>query len=331
MNVELGAQHSKQYTMPNMMQGQSVEYINNNNKLYYNSNHSLDNYDLININDNNIKTYQPSYKEVVLSQSKSSKILSHQFKNNEENTIEIPDKRENIQSQTISFKRPNKTNNQIVEKKKSEKEQSYLSPSIIFKANYLSSININNPIKMRILIDTGAEEVNLLSNNSFKKWKELDKNLKLSNNTFIIQPIGNNPLSNLGAVQLPLQFKNEPKQLVNFVVVENLNGYDAILGVPAIQQLNIKLDFNLGEAIIADQTLKLNINDYIKKSEIRIKEDTIISPGTERIIEIEVDKTIFNNDEESYHTIIPSKALVEAKILKLPSADKDQFILYINI
>ena len=72
MNVELGAQHSKQYTMPNMMQGQSVEH--NNNNIYYNINHSLDNYDLNNINNNNILTYQPSCRDITLSNMKTPNI-----------------------------------------------------------------------------------------------------------------------------------------------------------------------------------------------------------------------------------------------------------------
>ena len=62
-------------------------------------------------------------------------------------------------------------------------------PTLIFKSNFLSSITINKPIKMRILIDTGAEEINLLTLKTFKKFKELDKNLKLTKNPLIVRSL----------------------------------------------------------------------------------------------------------------------------------------------
>ena len=141
--------------------------------------------------------------------------LNHQFNGNQNDTLNIPNKKGNNQLKQHAnkiFKNINQKIEQKSSEKRENKSQIYQSSNFILKSNYLSSITIDKPIKMKVLIDTGAENINLLSKKTFRKWQEIDKSLKLLNNTLIIQPLGGEIISNLGAVQLPLQFDKEPKQ-----------------------------------------------------------------------------------------------------------------------
>ena len=125
-------------------------------------------------------------------------------------------------------------------------------------------------------------------------YKECNVLTNLEPNFIIIQTIGNKQLKNLGSAKVKLQFNQDGSQVeVPFVVVDNLSHYDLIFGMPAIQQLNISLNFTKGEAIVADQSYQLNPNFYIKTSEIRSTSEVKISPGHDKVIKLNVDHIVF--------------------------------------
>ena len=238
---------------------------------------------------------------------------------------------EGIQFQVLPKQLKDKKETKIVTKTKQLTKHNQ-KHNLVLTSNYLSSITISNPIKIKILIDTGAEEVNLLSKKTFLRLKQINDKLELQRNEMIIKPLGGSIITNCGSISIPLQLNQElTTELVSFVVVERIDQHDMILGLPAIKQLSIKLEFQKGIAIIADQEFKLNINNYLKKSEIRTEEDTIIPGGKEKIVKIKVDKTIFENDKNSYHTIIPSISMTKTGSLKSPQAIAKGCLSYILI
>jgi len=111
---------------------------------------------------------------------------------------------------------------------------------IIQKSNFLSSIKLERPFKSRILIDTGAEGINIISNNHYLKYFKSGDCTKLQKCNLIVVPMGGQPLKTLGSIDLKLSFgNNNITEEIPLIVVESLSQYDIILGLPAIQQLNI--------------------------------------------------------------------------------------------
>src|SRR5271156_807082 len=141
---------------------------------------------------------------------------------------------------------------------------------MIMKSNYLSSITLEKPIKMKVLIDTGAEDVNVMSEKLIQRLGNAKINMPLKNSNLMVKPMGSKAMKTLGSTKLPLEFNNGLKtESIPFVVVKEMNQYDLILGLPAIEQLRILLDINKGVANILGQEIKLNVNNYQKQSEIR--------------------------------------------------------------
>ena len=108
--------------------------------------------------------------------------------------------------------------------------------NIVQNANYLSSIILSKPSRIKVLIDTGAENINLISKKLFLEYQKRDNEIKLQKTDVIIIPIGNQPLKTEGTVQIPIILSDEIcTQKLEFVVVKNLGQYDMLLGLPAIQ------------------------------------------------------------------------------------------------
>ena len=149
-------------------------------------------------------------------------------------------------------------------------------------SNYLSSIIIASPIKIRILIDTGAENINIISKKMFEKFKETNKDIFYEKDEINIKPLGSKLMKTSGTTKLSLDLtEGLTTELIPFAITDELSQYDIILGLPAIQQLRINLDINNGIVKILDKNFKLSINNYIKKSEIRTKKQETISSGKE--------------------------------------------------
>ena len=128
------------------------------------------------------------------------------------------------------------------------------------KSNYLSAINIKEPVKMRLLIDTGAENINIISLKMFEKLKEVDKQIsKQKNDDIIIRPLGSKIMKTCGTTKIKLQLKEGlTTELIPFIIAE-LHQYNLIFGLPAIEQLKINLDVNNGKVKILNVILK-NLN-----------------------------------------------------------------------
>ena len=149
------------------------------------------------------------------------------------------------------------------------------------KSNYLSAINIKEPVKMRLLIDTGAENINIISLKMFEKLKKVDKQItKQKNDDIIIRPLGSKIMKTCGTTKIKLQLKEGlTTELIPFIIAEELHQYDLILGLPAIEQLKINLDVNNGKVKILNEDFKLLTNNFKKTLEIRTTQKEIIPPG----------------------------------------------------
>ncbi len=110
---------------------------------------------------------------------------------------------------------------------------------------------MKQPFKMRILIDTGCENINVISKRCFEKFKLFHKDLVLKPSDVKLKPVNSQPFSVLGGTIIPLRFNpNLPPSNILVVVVDDLDSYDIILGLPAIEQLNVTLNFNEGQVLV---------------------------------------------------------------------------------
>jgi|GEM_PF-2181109 len=185
---------------------------------------------------------------------------------------------------------------------------------------------------MKILIDTGAENINLISKTLFNKMLLFKKNLKIDPINIKVTPLNSDPLKTLGTTQLPLQFNpNIPDKLIPCVIVETLAQYDIILGLPAISQLKIQLHLDEGQVVIDETIHRLLINHYVKSSEIRSMKNQSIPPGKEIQILVKVDDNIFKNDPNTYHLVIPSQTINDTRFLKLPIGVSKGSLHYLKV
>ena len=134
-----------------------------------------------------------------------------------------------------------------------------------------------------------------------------------------MKPVGSKPLKNYGSTLVSLELEKGMKtELIPFVIIDQKLQYDVILGLPAMQQLGIKLDLEKGTATIKNNFYKLNVNEFTNHAEIRSKSNQTLKPGTEHFIEVEVDESILQNEKEIYHMIIPSRTLTQIQVIQTP-------------
>jgi hypothetical protein len=210
----------------------------------------------------------------------------------------------------------------------------------LFKSNYLSCFTINDPIKTRILVDTGAENGNIISLSYFQKLQKLYPDLVLQEDNSIITSFKSKQ-KNYGNIKLPIKLAygfhlNESfskNQFIKFICIDTLENYDIILGLPAIHQLQMRLDFMEGAITILDRKIHLTVNNpYIKTIDVRAIQRTILKPGRETHIPVKIESDeIFKNAPDYYHKIIPSKVVQDTKCLKMPSAVARNQIEFVSI
>ena len=188
------------------------------------------------------------------------------------------------------------------------------------QSNYLSSITIKNPKKIQILIDTGAININIITKKFFEELKKVQE-LPYQTTSKIVMPIGSKPLKSYGSTLVSLELEKGMKtELIPFIIIDNVLRYDIILGLPAMEQLRIKLDLEKGFATILNKNFKLNLNNFTNHTEIRASKNHTLKPGNEQFIEVELDKKIFENDKDNFHIVIPSKTIKEIQTLETPNA-----------
>src|SRR5690606_15130979 len=96
----------------------------------------------------------------------------------------------------------------------------------IQKSNYLSSIIINDPVKTKILIDTGAEDINLISEECYLQYKNKELTSEVQSTNQLIIPLGNKPLETMGITIIKIKFNKEFS--IPFTIVKKIAQYDAI-------------------------------------------------------------------------------------------------------
>jgi len=120
--------------------------------------------------------------------------------------------------------------NQNTDSKSSERDEKTQTNqhTLVMSSNYLSSIIVEKPFRMKVLIDTGAEQINLLSEKTFKRYKEIDSSLPFINTSLQVQPLGGKAINTLGAVLVPMQFGNGPNQFMDFLIDKPYFNYKMI-------------------------------------------------------------------------------------------------------
>ncbi len=179
--------------------------------------------------------------------------------------------------------------------KKSKKNDLIDVKEFIFqKSNFLSSIKLMEPFKTKILIDTGAEEINVISNNHYLKYLKVGDCTKIQKCNQIVVPMGGQPLKTLGAIDLKLSLGNEMvTEDIPFIVVESLSQIDIILGLRAIQQLNIIPKLSEGIVEILGKNYQLIKNSFVKHAEVRLCGDAYILSGKQVQVRVKFDEEIF--------------------------------------
>lgn len=204
--------------------------------------------------------------------------------------------------------------------------------NIVMKSNFLSVVKLKNPFTMKILIDTGAENINLISKSCYDRLAVHNKGMVIEPTNLIVRPINSKPFETLGKVMIPITLNPDSADvIIPTIIVNNLSQYDIIFGLPAITQLQIKLDIDKGIANINNMDFKLLVNNYSKYTEVRSKDKKIIFPGKEIQIAVITPMTVFVNDPESYHFVLPSSTLLKTRCLKMPLAVAQGKLNYITL
>jgi hypothetical protein len=199
-------------------------------------------------------------------------------------------------------------------------------------SNYLSCINVEGPIAGLALIDTGAENANLISK---KYLADLDKaGVKIeilpdSTRVFSL----NKEMKNHGFVSLSLKISGIQYPEINFLVVDSLGAYNFILGLPAIEQLKIVPNIAEGSVRIMEHTIPLNKNkQYQRTIPVRTNATIRLKPGYEYVIPVTPDSNeCFNNAPDYYHLVIPSQTLLNLQVLKMPYGLSKNGLKYVKI
>jgi hypothetical protein len=204
----------------------------------------------------------------------------------------------------------------------------------ILSSNYLSAIVLNVPVKCHALLDSGASDVNTISYSYFQRLKKLDSTISLCNTYDEVTPYGGKSLKSIGSTVIELILPDGTKTTpIRFTIIEDIYGsnYELILGTPAWQQLRIKPDFDSGKVMIMGNEYNMIKNYYQKSAEIRLSEPVILRAGYTTKVPVEVDNSIFSNDPNNYHSVIPSAIFNDCKVLRSPNAVVKKELNHIQI
>jgi hypothetical protein len=156
-------------------------------------------------------------------------------------------------------------------------------------SNYLSCINITKPTGGLALIDTGAENANLISKKYLESLQKEGYKFNYLPDSTKISTL-NKEMKNYGQVSLSLTVENIQLPEISFLVVESLGAYNVILGLPAIEQLHIVPNISAGTTQILNQTVCLNKNkQYRKTIPVRTTATIRLKPGMEYTIPVQPD------------------------------------------
>lgn len=203
----------------------------------------------------------------------------------------------------------------------------------ILTSNYLSAIILSSPIKCRALLDSGAEDTNIITKSYYEQLKKVDKDITLCRSYDVITPLGSGSLKTVGSTVIKLTLPDGKQTTpIRFTIVEDCGSrYDMILGLPAWQQLSIITKINEGTASIMGSEYELIKNYYQKSAEVRLANSVRLRAGYTTKVPVEVDSTIFQNDPDNYHSVIPSSTFNNTKILTSPFAVAKNELKYIQI
>ncbi len=199
-------------------------------------------------------------------------------------------------------------------------------------SNYLSCLNIHLPAKALVLVDTGAEEANVISKNYYDLLIKSNVKLNLSKDNTRVYAINSKPLVNYGKISLSLTFGDLILSPTDFLVVEKLGSYDIILGLPAIQEFKILPNIPEGTIQIMGKNFKLNRNQsYQKLIPVRTTKDVKIPPRKESTLAVSLSSDCFKEAQDYYHSVIPSQAIRSLPFLTMPEAATKNHLHYVQV
>ncbi len=243
-------------------------------------------------------------------------------------SITESDQPKSSQTKPIQDKKPKK-----LSENKNEDEIKVVKESLIQKSNFLSSITLKRPFNTSILIDTGAIDVNVISHPHYLKLLELSLCTEAEESNHLVVPIGNQPLSTIGSttVTFILDDNDLVKKEVPCIIVKELDQYDVILGLPAIEQLKIVPKISEGVVEILNVKYQLKRNTFIKHTEIRTINEIIIPAGKQIQVPVHADSSILKQNMNDYYEVVPSNTMLATKCLKSPRALTKNSLNYILI
>ncbi|HRO64990.1 MAG TPA: RNase H-like domain-containing protein [Candidatus Dojkabacteria bacterium] len=193
------------------------------------------------------------------------------------------------------------------------------SATIIKQSKFKSIITLNKPFDYKILIDTGAQDINVMKKKLFDEFKLYYKELKLKPTTIEVIPFGSKSVKPLGITTMKLILPNgQETAALEFVVVDTDKAHDIVLGTFAIEELQIKIDLTNGIVQILEEEYLLDVTPSYY-SEIRAATNRNIKSGTMQSIDVYCEN-IYAEDNNQYYHVYPSQTLNNCKVLQMPKA-----------
>ena len=150
-----------------------------------------------------------------------------------------------------------------------------------------------------------------------------------------IIPVGGKIISNYGLVSINIninQYDIITKKSLDFIIIilDSVGQYDIIFGMPALESLDMQVNFKLGIVHAMGQKLKLIRNAYKECIEVRTEKDEIIPAGTAKLVKVHPNSN-HKLDGNTIYAIYPSNTLNNTKILQLANIGYATNINYLYI
>ena len=166
----------------------------------------------------------------------------------------------------------------------------------------------------KILLDSGAQ-VNCVTKKFYEKLlTRTNSDMSLNEWTGRIVPLGKNAIQDYGYFKFPLLINGSERVNqfnLEFVVVENLGGSEAILGMPGLETLQVSLHFGIGVADILGKKFHFFKNPICTMhTAVRLSEDINLLPRTMKKVPVFTEERINSGNRKGIcQEIVPSKVI----------------------
>lgn len=186
---------------------------------------------------------------------------------------------------------------------------------VVKRSKYLSIIESQLPIFTRILLDSGAIDVNLMSMKYIGRLEA--ENIRLKKLPILVNhvsPLGGGSIKVEGKVETSIILPDgTTSPILEFFITDTPMEQDFILGTLAHEMMDIRTKLKSGITKIGDKSFPLIKNNVKRFIAIRLKENVKLKAGKTIQVAVVVEESNLFEDKDQYYPVIPSQALLDTK------------------